>query len=54
MKAVSLATCELMIGSLEFARRSGITDIITVIDPVINRVLKRSDNAPYGLSLIHI
>ncbi len=47
MKAVSLATCELMIGSLEFARRSGITDIITVIDPVINRVLKRSDNAPY-------
>ncbi|MFN3723593.1 MAG: acyl-homoserine-lactone synthase [Paracoccaceae bacterium] len=47
MKAVSLATCELMIGSLEFARRSGISDIITVIDPVVNRVLKRSDNAPY-------
>lgn len=47
MKAVSLATCELMIGSLEYARRSGIRDIITVIDPVINRVLKRSDNAPY-------
>lgn len=47
MKAVSLATCELMIGSLEYAKRSGITDIITVIDPVINRVLKRSDNAPY-------
>lgn len=47
MKAVSQATCELMIGSLEFARRSGISDIITVIDPVVNRVLKRSDNAPY-------
>lgn len=47
MKAVSWATCELMIGSLEYARRSGISDIITVIDPVINRVLKRSDNAPY-------
>ncbi|RGP35891.1 acyl-homoserine-lactone synthase [Pseudotabrizicola alkalilacus] len=47
MKAVSLATCELMIGSLEYARRSGISDIITVIDPVVNRVLKRSDNAPY-------
>lgn len=47
MKAVSLATCELMIGSLEFARRSGIADIITVIDPVIDRVLKRSNNAPY-------
>jgi acyl homoserine lactone synthase len=47
MKAVSWATCELMIGSLEYARRSGISDIITVIDPVVNRVLKRSDNAPY-------
>ena len=47
MKAVSRATCELMIGSLEYARRSAISDIITVIDPVVNRVLKRSDNAPY-------
>lgn len=45
---VSHATCELMIGSLEFAQRSGITDIVTVIDPVMDRVLKRSDNAPYG------
>ncbi|WP_311638438.1 acyl-homoserine-lactone synthase [Roseinatronobacter bogoriensis] len=44
---VSLATCELMVGSLEYARASGIEDIITVIDPVMNRVLKRSDNAPY-------
>ncbi len=44
--SVSRATCELMIGSLEFARESGIEDIITVIDPVMNRVLKRSDNAP--------
>lgn len=46
--AISRATCELMIGSFEFARRSGITDIITVIDPIMDRVLKRSDNAPYG------
>lgn len=46
--SVSYATCELMIGSLEFARDSGITDIVTVIDPVMDRVLKRSDNAPYG------
>jgi acyl homoserine lactone synthase len=45
--SVSHATCELMIGSLEFAKRSGITDIVTVIDPVMDRVLKRSDNAPY-------
>lgn len=48
MHAVSMATCELMIGALEFARRSGVEDIVTVIDPVINRVLRRSDNAPYG------
>lgn len=46
--AMSRATCELMIGSLEFARQSGITDIVTVIDPIMDRVLKRSDNAPYG------
>ncbi len=46
--SVSYATCELMIGSLEFARDSGIKDIVTVIDPVMDRVLKRSDNAPYG------
>jgi len=45
---VSYATCELMIGSLEYAQRSGISDIITVIDPVVERVLKRSDNAPYA------
>lgn len=45
--SISYATCELMIGSLEFARRSGISDIVTVIDPIIDRILKRSDSAPY-------
>ncbi|MHA6347597.1 acyl-homoserine-lactone synthase [Roseivivax sp. CAU 1761] len=45
--SVSYATCELMAGALEYARDSGITDIVTVIDPVMNRVLKRSDCAPY-------
>lgn len=45
--SVSRATCELMVGSLEYARSNGISDIVTVIDPVMNRVLKRSDNAPY-------
>lgn len=45
---VSYATSELMIGSLEYARASGIKDIVTVIDPVMDRVLKRSDCAPYG------
>lgn len=46
--SVSYATCELMAASLEYARDSGISDIITVIDPIMNRVLKRSDCAPYG------
>lgn len=45
--SVSYATCELMAASLEYARNSGITDIVTVIDPIMNRVLKRSDCAPY-------
>lgn len=45
--SVSYATCELMIGSLEYARSAGIKDIITVIDPVMDRVLKRSNCAPY-------
>jgi acyl homoserine lactone synthase len=46
--SISYATCELMSASLEYARESGISDIVTVIDPVMNRVLKRSDCAPYG------
>lgn len=45
--AISSATCELMAASLEYARNSGITDIVTVIDPIMDRVLKRSDCAPY-------
>ncbi|SHG41062.1 acyl-homoserine-lactone synthase [Cognatishimia maritima] len=45
---VSTATCELMLGILEYAQDSGITDIITVIDPIMDRVLKRSNNAPHG------
>lgn len=46
--SISYTTCELMAGILEYARDAGISDIITVIDPIMNRVLKRSDNAPYG------
>ncbi|UZD92425.1 acyl-homoserine-lactone synthase [Cognatishimia activa] len=45
---VSTATCELMLGILEYAQDNGITDIVTVIDPVMDRVLKRSNNAPHG------
>lgn len=46
--SISYATCELMAASLQYAKDSGISDIVTVIDPVMNRVLKRSDCAPYG------
>lgn len=46
-KSIAYATCELMVGILEYARTAGIEDIITVIDPIMNRILKRSDNAPY-------
>lgn len=45
--SVSYATCELMIASIEAAKRAGVSDIVTVIDPVMDRVLKRSGNAPY-------
>jgi N-acyl-L-homoserine lactone synthetase len=45
---ISRTTCELMIGLFEFSKNAGIRDIVTVIDPVMHRVLKRSDNAPYG------
>lgn len=46
--SVSYATCELMIASLEAAKEAGVTDIVTVIDPLMNRILKRSGNTPYG------
>lgn len=46
--AIARATSALMAATLDYARRSGIADIITVIDPVMDRVLKRSDNAPHG------
>ncbi len=44
---VARTTSELMCGILEYAQGAGISDIITVIDPVMDRILHRSDNAPY-------
>ena len=46
--SVSNASCELMIGIIEYAIESGISDVITVMDPVMDRIMKRSGNAPYG------
>ncbi|WP_170752557.1 acyl-homoserine-lactone synthase [Ruegeria lacuscaerulensis] len=45
--SVSYVTSEVMIGSFEYAKMAGVLDSIAVIDPVMNRVLQRSGNAPY-------
>jgi acyl homoserine lactone synthase len=44
---VSSVTSEVMIGAFEYAMDAGVTDAVAVIDPVMDRVLKRSGNAPY-------
>ncbi len=46
--SISYVTSEVMIGAFEFAMSAGISDAVAVIDPVMDRVLKRSGNAPYG------
>ena len=45
--SISYVTSEVMIGAFEYAKKAGVLDAVAVIDPVMNRVLKRSGNAPY-------
>ena len=45
--SISYVTSEIMIGAFEYGMRAGITDAVAVIDPVMNRVMQRSGNAPY-------
>lgn len=45
---ISHVTSEVMIGAFEYGMAAGITDAVAVIDPVMDRVLKRSGNAPHG------
>lgn len=45
---ISYVTSEVMIGAFEFAMAAGVRDAVAVIDPVMNRVLQRSGNAPYA------
>lgn len=45
--SISYVTSEVMTGAFEYAREAGVLDAVAVIDPVMNRVLKRSNNAPY-------
>ncbi len=44
---IAHATCELNIGALEYAIESGITDVIAVVDPRMDRVLRMSGNGAY-------
>ncbi|KEO54948.1 acyl-homoserine-lactone synthase [Thioclava pacifica] len=46
--SISYVTSEVMIGAFEYGMHAGITDAVAVIDPVMNRVMQRSGNAPYG------
>ncbi|WP_096785474.1 acyl-homoserine-lactone synthase [Rhodobacter sp. CZR27] len=46
--SIAYVTSEVMIGAFEFAMSAGVTDAVAVIDPVMDRVLKRSGNAPHG------
>lgn len=45
--SISYVTSEIMVGAFEYARAAGVEDAVAVIDPIMNRVLKRSCNAPY-------
>lgn len=47
-RSVSYTACELMAGITEYALDSGLSDVISVVDPAMDRILKRCDNAPYG------
>ncbi len=44
---ISYATCELTIASIEFLKDAGITDVVAVVDPVFDRVMRRTGNGAY-------
>ncbi len=46
LNGISRATCEILIGINDYGMMAGITDVVTVIDPIMDRVLKRSACAP--------
>ncbi|MET4102022.1 N-acyl-L-homoserine lactone synthetase [Roseovarius sp. MBR-78] len=45
--SISYVTSEVMVGAFEYGRDAGVLDAVAVIDPVMNRVMIRSGNAPY-------
>ncbi len=46
--SISYVTSEVMIGAFEYGMSAGVTDAVAVIDPIMDRVMKRSGNGPYG------
>ncbi len=46
--SISYVTSEVMVAAFEYAREAGVRDAVAVIDPIMNRVMCRSCNAPYG------
>ncbi|GAW33344.1 acyl-homoserine-lactone synthase [Roseovarius sp. A-2] len=47
VNSISYVTSEVMIGAFEYGQSAGVLDAVAVIDPVMNRVMIRSGNAPY-------
>jgi acyl homoserine lactone synthase len=45
--SISYVTNEVMVGAFEYAAKAGVMDSVAVIDPIMNRLLIRSGNAPY-------
>ena len=45
--SISYVTSEIMVAACEYAMDAGVSDAVAVINPLMNRVLKRSGNAPY-------
>ncbi|MGI3210548.1 acyl-homoserine-lactone synthase [Roseovarius tibetensis] len=45
--SISYVTSEVMVGAFEYGQKAGVLDAVAVIDPVMNRVMIRSGNAPY-------
>ncbi|PWE30599.1 autoinducer synthase [Maritimibacter sp. 55A14] len=45
--SISYVTSEVMLGAFEYGMKAGIKDAVAVIDPIMDRVMRRSGNAPY-------
>lgn len=46
-RGISRATCELLIAGNDYAVEAGVSDLVAVIDPGVDRVMRRPACAPY-------